>query len=185
MLTYWYHEVRSTQALFDTKMNNPEETPKKMGRPPLPKEKSRYGQVAMRTNQDEADEMGRLSSASGMSQGEIARQNMFPEDIWVDTPWRKDQIHGKKIRFRFVKDGAEYEGNGELICRERNDGKKSVVIIAFMVLGPEMGYSMNARLPQKAVDSITELPGEEPPLELKVRLRHAPPVQVDDGPQSL
>jgi hypothetical protein len=169
------------QELFDTKMK---ETPK-MGRPPLPKDKARYGQVAVRLNSDEAEELSRLAANSDKSQPEVVRQQIFDPVIWVDTPLRKDQLHGKKILFQFAMGDSSYKGVGELVCRERDDGKKCVVIIAFIVLGPELGKSLNIRLSQKAVDAIKEKPGENPPFELVALLRdQARPLQPGGAPPS-
>jgi hypothetical protein len=138
----------------------------KMGRPPLPEGQGRDEMLRLRVKPDDSEELSAMAEASDKSRSEVVRQKVFDRDIWVDTHWTREQIHQKKIRFQFAIGNMSYTGTGELICREHPDGKKCVVIVAFMMVGPNEGISLNFRLSQTAVDAIKAKPNEHPPFEM-------------------
>jgi hypothetical protein len=136
---------------------------KRMGRPPLPPGQSKDAQVAIRLNEDEAEELVEAASRNGLSQAEEARDRIVgnPPHVWVTCKWTREEMNGKKIRLCASLDGTLWDVKGELFVREKLDGRKCITVQSGQAQGYGAWKFVVFRLPQDYVDRMEKSESSE------------------------
>ena len=70
---------------------------------------------------------------------------------WVDTNWRFEDLHGKRVRFELNRGDGTRTGMGRFQVFKRSDQKMSILVQA---ADPEFDVKLHFVLDQEAVNSI-------------------------------
>lgn len=138
------------QQLSDTNMSKP----KKMGRPPLPKGRSKAKQYGVRLTPEAAAELESAAKRSGKSPAELARERIQQAaEIPVSCRWPQGKLHDQPIRVICEKMKVEF--SGRLFARGETSENLWLSMTLFAV-GPDgRGIAKSRSLTQADADALT------------------------------
>lgn len=134
----------------------------KMGRPPLPKGRSKDFQVGVRLNATDNKTIEKAVADSGGNQtkAEWVRDmaKLIASDGVTCKEFTVEQLDGKTVWFKIrMENGTPIEGNGEMMALQRGDGTLKIQIESRRIYDDPQSFYRFV-MPQAAVSWIKKLP---------------------------
>jgi hypothetical protein len=163
VFTFRYQKVPWGEHSLDAAMRKK----RKMGRPRLPKGKTKTAQIGVRFRSDEMAKLQRAATAAGFAISEMVRAFALSElaraKAWVRSEWQAEELDGNLIEFDIATTWGPVRGVGVLSATGNAKGQITVSIAVKRPVSAGGGRIVDGefRLSAEAVGRIEPHPNKD------------------------